>query len=72
MDAIGRLPGGIAHDFSHLLTVVSGRSQFLLNRIPSDDPDIELIEKTAARTATRPRGSSWRSAASRSTQSPCP
>ncbi len=32
MEAVGRLAGGIAHDFNNLLTVISGYSEFLLDR----------------------------------------
>ena len=33
MEAIGRLAGGIAHDFNNLLMVISGYSEFLLERL---------------------------------------
>src|SRR5271167_2688403 len=36
MEAIGRLAGGIAHDFNNLLMVISGYSEFLLERLGSD------------------------------------
>jgi PAS domain S-box-containing protein len=36
MEAIGRLAGGIAHDFNNLLMVISGYSEFLLERVGSD------------------------------------
>jgi PAS domain S-box-containing protein len=36
MEAIGRLAGGIAHDFNNLLMVISGYSEFLLDRLGAD------------------------------------
>jgi len=36
MEAIGRLAGGIAHDFNNLLMVISGYSEFLLDRLGSE------------------------------------
>ena len=36
MEAIGRLAGGIAHDFNNILMVISGYSEFLLERVGFD------------------------------------
>ena len=36
MEAIGRLAGGIAHDFNNILMVISGYSEFLLERVGLD------------------------------------
>ncbi len=36
MEAVGRLAGGIAHDFNNLLMVISGYSEFLLERLGAD------------------------------------
>jgi len=54
LEAIGRLAAGVAHDFNNLLTVIKGRSQLVLTRLPSGAPlrrDIELIQKTSDRAA---------------------
>ena len=55
MEVVGQLAGGIAHDFNNLLTVIDGRAQLMLNRLPAEDPshrDARLIQDTTAR-ATR-------------------
>ena len=55
VEAIGRLAAGVAHDFNNLLTVIGGRTQLVLQRLPSeDDPlrrNIELIWTTSDRAA---------------------
>jgi two-component system, cell cycle sensor histidine kinase and response regulator CckA len=50
MEAIGRLAGGVAHDFANLLTLIGGYSDMLLTRIGEKDPlraELEEIRKAA-------------------------
>ena len=39
MEAIGRMAGGIAHDFRNILTVVRGYSEIVLGRLDRADPN---------------------------------
>ncbi|MBI2058147.1 MAG: response regulator [Nitrospirae bacterium] len=58
MEAIGRLAGGIAHDFNNLLTVILGHGQFVMRRLPSDDPvrlEVQQIVRSAERAAALTR-----------------
>lgn len=52
MEAVGRLAGGIAHDFNNLLMVISGYSEFLLERI-GPDPDLRSHAQEIANAAGR-------------------
>jgi two-component system, cell cycle sensor histidine kinase and response regulator CckA len=38
MEAVGRLAGGVAHDFSNVLAVVLGYSELLIRDLPKADP----------------------------------
>jgi two-component system cell cycle sensor histidine kinase/response regulator CckA len=54
MEAIGRLAGGVAHDFNNMLTVIASRSDLLLEFLRAEDPlrrHVELIQQTAERAA---------------------
>jgi two-component system cell cycle sensor histidine kinase/response regulator CckA len=55
LEAIGRLSGGVAHDFNNILTAVTGYSDFLLMDLGPHDPrrdDLEGIKQAAERAAT--------------------
>jgi CheY-like chemotaxis protein len=54
MEAVGRLAGGIAHDFSNLLTIVLGATDQLREQLPAIGPhaeQLELIHASAERAA---------------------
>jgi PAS domain S-box-containing protein len=54
LEAIGRLSGGVAHDFNNILTAITGYSSFLLRKLDPDDPkrsDVDEIKQAADRAA---------------------
>jgi len=58
MEAVGRLAGGIAHDFNNLLMVISGYSEFLLERLGADTTlrtPAQEIANAAARASSLTR-----------------
>src|SRR5579864_8184269 len=50
MESIGRLAGGVAHDFNNILTVVTGYSELVMARLSKTDPsymDLQEIRRSA-------------------------
>src|SRR4030095_15969302 len=58
IEAIGRLAGGVAHDFNNVLTVIIGGCQLMLARYQPHDPayqELYQIESTPQRAASLTR-----------------
>lgn len=55
MESVGRLAGGVAHDFNNILTVISGYTEIVLNAIQDDShihADLMQVKKAAERAAS--------------------
>jgi PAS domain S-box-containing protein len=55
MEAVGRLAGGVAHEFNNLLTAILGYGEVLRSRLAGDDPrfvPVEEICRAASRAAS--------------------
>ncbi len=58
MEAVGRLAGGVAHDFNNMLVVIMGRAELALMKLPPSDPlhaDLVEINQAAERSANLTR-----------------
>ncbi|GMV40218.1 MAG: hypothetical protein AMXMBFR64_19340 [Myxococcales bacterium] len=58
MEAVGRLAGGIAHDYNNILSVIMGYADLLLSELDGADPirgDIDEIHRAAGRAAALTR-----------------
>lgn len=58
MEAVGRLAGGVAHDFNNMLAVIHGYTELLLERVHADDvvqSSLEEIRKAGERAAALTR-----------------
>ncbi|MCG6537702.1 MAG: ATP-binding protein, partial [Syntrophales bacterium LBB04] len=58
MESVGRLAGGVAHDFNNILGVILGHAEMALDQVDPAQPlhaDLEEIRKAASRSANLTR-----------------
>jgi signal transduction histidine kinase len=52
METVGKLAGGMAHEFNSILTAIIGQSELLLKDLPAGSP----LAKTRRKSARPPNG----------------
>ncbi len=45
MESVGQLAGGIAHDFNNIIATISGTTESLISKYPSDSPHFKKLER---------------------------
>ena len=58
LEAIGRLAGGVAHDFNNILTAINGTAELMADGMAGDDPlrpDVEVILESGRHAAALTR-----------------
>lgn len=54
MESVGQLAGGVAHDYNNMLSVITGYSELVMDKLPPEDPlrkDMKEIIEAARRSA---------------------